>query len=335
VESITQPPLKVLNSGGIFLYDSDMILKPLYTLRPEQARISPHKPLFVQPMHVRADVAAHDHEYYEICIVTAGSARHLSSRGADFLRPGSTVIIAPGDVHAFDQLHNFRVINMYYLSEWLADELRPLRDAENLIRLFLSRHLFARARGETTYITALSRRELADSIRELKEAETELRADHPSILLLRAITLKLLIRLSRAIARTQPHSSTPQLRPEVHAMLDAVERLVERGEPLRVSAVAETSGLSTDHAARLVREAIGQSLGAYYQRRRVQRAGLLLMDDQLRITDVAQRLGYTDSAHFTRMFRKHQGCSPRDFRRRPAADHPQTFMGEQHRLSGK
>jgi AraC-like DNA-binding protein len=54
----------------------------------------------------------------------------------------------------------------------------------------------------------------------------------------------------------------------------------------------------------------------YFQLRRVQHAGHLLLRSQFSVSEIAFRLGYADGAHLTRFFHKHQKCSPSEFRKR-------------------
>jgi AraC-like DNA-binding protein len=58
------------------------------------------------------------------------------------------------------------------------------------------------------------------------------------------------------------------------------------------------------------------SFSALLDEARHERATLLLGSDELAIEEVAQKLGYTDAANFTRAFRRWTGVSPRAYRER-------------------
>ena len=53
----------------------------------------------------------------------------------------------------------------------------------------------------------------------------------------------------------------------------------------------------------------------YFQQRRVHLACQLLLDGRSSVTDVASELGYADTPHFCRMFKRYRGVTPREYRR--------------------
>jgi AraC-like DNA-binding protein len=64
------------------------------------------------------------------------------------------------------------------------------------------------------------------------------------------------------------------------------------------------------------REATGTSLLAYLIRLRLRLAASMLQDTGLPISEIQGRVGFKDSSHFGRTFRKHMGHSPSDYRQR-------------------
>ncbi|MDJ0541965.1 MAG: helix-turn-helix transcriptional regulator, partial [Microcystis sp. M53603_WE2] len=54
---------------------------------------------------------------------------------------------------------------------------------------------------------------------------------------------------------------------------------------------------------------------------RFEQAVLWLQEPQIKLIDIAMELGYSDTAHFTRAFKRWTGLSPRDFRRQKLANY--------------
>ncbi|MBA4045652.1 MAG: hypothetical protein C0510_00280 [Erythrobacter sp.] len=95
----------------------------------------------------------------------------------------------------------------------------------------------------------------------------------------------------------------------------AVEYMKENlAEPITVSAIAATSGLSRFHFTRAFRESAGMSPAQYLKQLRIQRACDLLEITDLAVSDVAKRVGYGAPQAFARLFRQAVGVSPREHR---------------------
>lgn len=68
------------------------------------------------------------------------------------------------------------------------------------------------------------------------------------------------------------------------------------------------------YLARLFKKATGMSLGAYQRQRKVENAVALLYEGQLSITAIAYEVGFFDTAHFIKAFKKCYGVTPANFR---------------------
>lgn len=63
-------------------------------------------------------------------------------------------------------------------------------------------------------------------------------------------------------------------------------------------------------------EEVGKSIIAYLVRLRVTLAASMLRDTMIPVAEVMSRVGFVDSAHFNRMFKKQMLCSPAEYRQR-------------------
>ncbi|NJM09192.1 helix-turn-helix domain-containing protein, partial [Candidatus Gracilibacteria bacterium] len=88
-------------------------------------------------------------------------------------------------------------------------------------------------------------------------------------------------------------------------------RLLTRDE------VAAAIGVHKDYLSRIFQQELGISPWEYLLRYRVKQARQLLRSTAAPITAIASQVGFEDSAYFSRVFRKHTGCSPRDYREQP------------------
>ncbi len=100
--------------------------------------------------------------------------------------------------------------------------------------------------------------------------------------------------------------------------LRKVEQYVEAhlAAPIRVAELARLTGYSEGHFHRAFRRARGVTPLDFVNHRRVQRAERLLRrEPELRILELAERVGYTNPGYFARVFRRLKGITPAQWSR--------------------
>ncbi len=85
---------------------------------------------------------------------------------------------------------------------------------------------------------------------------------------------------------------------------------------LNVKTIAERLQCSPDYLSHLFHTETGEKLIHYIQRVRIDGAVLALETTPLYISEIAYASGFSDPAYFARVFKKHRGESPAEFRER-------------------
>lgn len=80
--------------------------------------------------------------------------------------------------------------------------------------------------------------------------------------------------------------------------------------------VAKVCHVSSAYLGKIFREQTGESFNDYLLNVRMLEAEKLLFEDELRIGDVAEQVGFSNHSYFNKMFRKVYGISPREYRYR-------------------
>ncbi|MGA9241130.1 MAG: AraC family transcriptional regulator [Silvibacterium sp.] len=86
------------------------------------------------------------------------------------------------------------------------------------------------------------------------------------------------------------------------------------GANISLVAMAQIAGVSPNHFLFLFTKATGLSPHQYVLRARIDSAKLLLQDKGLSIAEVSRHTGFRTQEHFTKVFRKIVGVTPREFR---------------------
>jgi AraC-like DNA-binding protein len=95
--------------------------------------------------------------------------------------------------------------------------------------------------------------------------------------------------------------------------LDYIEANLD--SPINPNSVAERSGLSYPHLARLCQHHCQTTIGSHIRRRRVERAEYLLKFTNIQIKDIAAQVGIPDLHTFNKTVRKELAKSPSEIRR--------------------
>jgi len=122
-------------------------------------------------------------------------------------------------------------------------------------------------------------------------------------------------KLMSVIARLNSSERTKTFsahRKRLERVVDLIEQ--DYAAPLRAEDLAGTAGLSLAHFNRLFRQWTGASPMRYLEARRVEVARQLLEHEAAAVHEVAQRCGFADPYHFSRVFKRVEGISPSAFR---------------------
>lgn len=89
--------------------------------------------------------------------------------------------------------------------------------------------------------------------------------------------------------------------------------LEDISEPPDLNELAKSVGMSNTKMKQLFKQIYGDSMYNYYLKARMEDAAYLLKHANLSVSEVGHRVGYSNMSHFSRMFRKHYGTSPKNY----------------------
>lgn len=254
----------------------------------------------------------HDHEHHEIALVVAGQGVHQTAQGRQAIERGAVLTVVPGEVHAFEHADGLVMVNCTYLTEYLFPDLREVLGVDGLAPLFFHGTMYGGSLRASIPQWSIDEETLERCVAELQDIARERSREDPSSRFMRTALEKLMLILLRAYVESSEPVLAP-VEPAIRTALEHIEGAIADGEPLDLGLLARGMRTSRDLFARRFRKATGMTPTDYYQHRRVQRACCLLLERNRDATSVAHELGYYDSAHFSRLFRKYRGISPKAF----------------------
>ncbi|MAX25317.1 MAG: hypothetical protein CMJ19_12525 [Phycisphaeraceae bacterium] len=111
-------------------------------------------------------------------------------------------------------------------------------------------------------------------------------------------------------------SAEPVVGDEKNLSADRLYRYLHdhMAQPLSLDHMAEAFGVSKEHLCRVAKTVLGMTIVNQAEQIKIDWATVLLHQPELSIADVARRVGYVDPLYFSKVFRKHMGASPRQWR---------------------
>lgn len=86
-------------------------------------------------------------------------------------------------------------------------------------------------------------------------------------------------------------------------------------EAIELEKLAEISCLSKDHFIRLFKKELGTTPLQYINQKKIEKARLLLITEELAVKEIAFQLAFDDYSYFNRLFKKTTGVTPQEYRR--------------------
>jgi len=96
--------------------------------------------------------------------------------------------------------------------------------------------------------------------------------------------------------------------------IEFINNNLDEEQEVALAAVADEVQMSYSHFARAFKQSMGVSPNVYLTEQRIERAKKLLSETDLRIADIALRIGFASQSHFTSTFRKLVWTTPKAFR---------------------
>ena len=249
-------------------------------------------------------VPPHRHDFYELyCLLSPleSYVYHIENNAYE-LRPGSLILVPPGETHWPElkgEPQNIERIVLWLNPQFIASLSIFLPQTLGTIGKNLEEeHLIVPE--EKTYQVILG---LLYSLLYEKA-----RSDADSLYLCHLILSQLLIHISRVLNRRVRPSEEPGSRyveiMRVHEYINAHYR-----EQITVADLAQRFFMDKNTMTRQFKRIVGMTPGDYIRRKRLENAGTLIRQGYS-LQHAGYASGFTDYSAFFRAFRKHYGLTP-------------------------
>ena len=246
----------------------------------------------------------HCHDFLELSIVTSGVADYCIDGNNYTIKKGEVLISNPGLYHMetpgeyskYTQLHigvhNFKLsdIRENYIDNKGVGPVIKLKKYEN---------------------------EFLKCCDEIIKEEKMKRVGYPIVL--KSLVMKLLIILCREFESEEKQEDEYNCSFQSSEKQNIVREIIDYMNEnymcdISLDKISKNMYLSPVYISKIFKEEIGDSPINHLIKIRLSKAEDLLKDKSIPIKVVAQRVGYNDAYHFSKLFKKYYGISPSAFR---------------------
>ena len=248
---------------------------------------------------------AHRHSFYHLVFFTKGSGKQQIDFKTFEVSPNMIYFMIPGQVHSW----NFESEPDGYLINFSTSYFSSLL----LKQEYLDKFSFFSGRPEEQLLI------LDDATSEkitlifediLKEGEIGKTINDD---LVKVLLLQIFIKVARATL-SQNHQ---ELNPYNHTILKNFQQLIEQNfTQLRLpKQYAELLYITPNHLNALCNDFLATSAGKLIRDRILLEAKRLLINLDLRVSEIAEKLNFEDQSYFVKFFKKYEGTTPDKFRK--------------------
>jgi AraC family transcriptional regulator, transcriptional activator of pobA len=256
----------------------------------------------VLPPHI---VTPHKHHFYELFLVTNGTATQMVDYQEYTLNENTFFFIAQGQLHFFEK-RNRAQLKGYRLM--FTEAFFQMNQMDN-------QFLFALIHLDNIYqnpLIALSPEANAFVFTYFDLLFQEYQRPNAYERALQSLLFLLLAEIHRLFDTPLPTAATTHQAVIFKQFITLLETNFQK--KWTASDYADALFISPRHLNRTIQNITNQSLTQVIQNRSVLEAKRLLTFTDLTIGQIAERLGFEDAAYFARFFRKATAVSPTDFK---------------------
>ena len=258
---------------------------------------APHEHVILNRDDLYVPSEMHEHEFVEIEYVLAGVGTQLVNGKEYHIKRGDVISLEVGSNHSYHSKNKMEILNCIIDPLFFRKKKEEILNAQINVAPLLPDHM------------TLSSKHFVEIENLLFSMEQEFKQKQPCYLqMLDNYVSTLLIILFRN-AQEQKTQCDDQLQTQF------IEYVKKNFTHCTLQNTALFFGYSTSHFSRLFKQVMGQNFSDYVSHRRLEEATELLGNTAFSIDTISHQLGYKDRTQFHKLFLKHMGMTPAQYRK--------------------
>lgn len=258
----------------------------------------------------------HKHEFIEIVYIISGQAIHKVAGKTYDVKRGDLFIINSGTAHVFyeskDSPEPFVAYDLMFTPEFFDWSSRGESPTEGFNKYFMFYSLFSEKKDLPPFFSVSGSvhtmfGELFNKIylehRGCEKGYTEI---------IRAYLLQLVITIFRLEEERMSKAGSSRNKQVINYITDYIAE--NYNSHISVAELARMVYLSPDYLGKIFRKSTGMTISMMIQKVRIENVCHLLTSTEYTVAKIADLCGFEDMKFFYRVFKKHMGVLPNDYR---------------------
>lgn len=251
----------------------------------------------------------HSHDFFEIIYILRGSCEHKFGHQTQTLSTGDLCMISPAFQHSISTgscLALDLMVHPYTIENLLSNSL-PGKDP---ISDFLRNGVFLKNFSSQLTLHTGGDEETSSQIFDMFIEEFQ--SDEYADPILNHMMIIFLIRLTRKYKKTAESLVTTRTAPIDTARI--LRYMLENYATASLGELAQILNYSVPYCSKYIKSYLGQSFSQLQKQIRFQKATNYLINTDLSVDKISERIGYANPENFMRTFKKEFGVSPTRYR---------------------
>lgn len=258
---------------------------------------------------ISKDVKKHGHKFLEFSFVKSGDMEHNIDGNRSIVKTGDYFIVDYGTNHEYKAINDspLEVINFLFYPEFIERTLAGCESFEEVLNSYLLRFSYKTLRFSPTGKTFHDDNgQILETV--LKIIDEYDRKNTGYLEIIRCLFVEILIITMRKIGSDR--------KPEKSDVINEITGYIKRhyAEKLRLSDFALQYNYSLSHISKKFTKETGMGFSDYLQRIRIEQSCRLLENSNLKISEIANEVGYDNIKFFNKVFKERLKLTPREFR---------------------
>jgi AraC-like DNA-binding protein len=270
-----------------------------------------HKPFEITLLETDEYVEKeHKNTYFEMVFIMEGKGVQIINKHQLPYSPNKFFLIFPQDIHSFIIEETTRFFFLRFNESYL--KTQPKEWLQKLEYIFHNHN----------HMPGCILKHVSDKAIVKSLAEALLQELHFKDLHQQEVIQQLLNTIITIAARNIALLQTARISQPTHRPLSLtgyVHQNIYYPENLRIEKFAEYFHVSPNYIGEYFKRETGEGLQQYINTYKMQMIEARLLHTKSRLNEIADEFGFTDTSHLNKVFRKHKGISPSEFRKRSKA----------------